>query len=253
MALNSVKVTDSERDFFVPFMVAGFDLYSIGSTKFRDGALVGIPVNYTYTASDEIPRTEITVKGHEQVNWGSEAGKLLQEGLIVSEPEQIFGMCREILELKSHKVLLNSLYPVGATLLYYSISSSINSKNQLFKRPMSLRVMMYSLVGFFTLGVYYFIKDFTQVALDNYVDETLADLGHNFLVAGVGFYDKLLKKNMAIQQLTNNNQFTALGNVNSYFRTKTVPLTDRKAYFQKRLKKFLEEKEKKEEFSESKN
>lgn len=228
-------------------MVAGFDLYSIGSTKFRDGALVGIPVNYTYTASDEIPRTEITVKGYEQVNWSSEAGQLLQDGLILTEPEQIFGMCREIIDLKSHKVLFNSMYPVAATLMYYSITSHLNSKNQLFQRPMSLRVMMYSLVGLFSAGIYFFVKDFTQVALDNHVDETLADLGKNFLIAGVGFYDKILKKNMAIQQLTNSNDFTALGNNNSYFRTKTVPLTDRKAYFQKRLKKFLEEEQKKEE------
>lgn len=247
MALNSLKVSDSERDFFQPFMVTGFDMYSIGSTKFRDGALVGIPVNYTYTASDEIPRTEITVRGYDQVNWSSEAGQLLQEGLVLSEPEQIFGMCREILELKSHKVLLNSLLPVGATLMYYSITSNLNQTNQLFKRPLSLRVMMYSLVGFFTLGMYYLIKDFIQVGLDNYVDETLANLGHNFLVAGFGFYDKILKKNRAIQLLTNSNDYTALGNVNSYFRTKTVPLTDRRAYFQKRMKEYLEEEQKKKE------
>jgi len=230
-------------------MVSGFDLYSIGSTKFRDGSLVGIPVNYTYTASDEIPRTEITVRGYDQVDWSSTAGKLLQEGLILSEPEQIFGMCREILELKSHKVLFNSLYPVGSILLYYSITSTVNTKNQLFKRPLSLRLVMYSIVGLFSIGMYFFVKDFTQVALDKYVDQTLADLGHNFLVSGLGFYDKILKKNMAIKHLTNTSELTAMGNANSYFRTKTIPLTDRKIYFQKRIKEFIAEQEKKKEIS----
>ena len=246
-ALNSLKITDSERDFFVPFIVSGFDLYSIGSTKFRDGCIVGIPVNYTYTASDEIPRTEITVRGYDQVDWSSNAGKLLQEGLVLSEPEQIFGMCREILELKSHKVLFNSLCPVGSILLYYSITSTINTRNQLFRGPLSLRLVMYSIVGLFSIGMYFFVKDFTQVALDKYVDETLANLGVNFLVAGLGFYDKILKKNMAIKSLTDTSELTAMGNINSYFRTKTIPLTDRKMYFQKRLKEFIAEEEKKKE------
>ncbi|KAL7046449.1 hypothetical protein ACKWTF_002576 [Chironomus riparius] len=248
-ALNSLKITDSERDFFVPFIVSGFDLYSIGSTKFRDGCLVGIPVNYSYTASDEIPRTEITVRGYDQVDWSSNAGKLLQEGLVLSEPEQIFGICREILELKSHKVLFNALYPVGSILLYYSITSTVNTRNHLFKGPLSLRLVMYSIVGLFSLGIYCFVKDFTQVALDKYVDETLANLGANFLVAGLGFYDKILKKNMAIKNLTNTSELTAMGNINSYFRTKTIPLTDRKMYFQKRLKEFIAEEEKKKEIA----
>lgn len=230
-------------------MVSGFDLYSIGSTKFRDGCLVGIPVNYTYTASDEIPRTEITVRGYDQVDWSSTAGKLLQEGLVLSEPEQIFGMCREILELRSHKVLFNSIFPVGSILLYYSITSTINTRNQLFRGPLSLRLVMYSIVGLFSIGMYFFVKDFTQVALDKYVDETLANLGHNFLIAGLGFYDKILKKNMAIKHLTDTSELTAMGNLNSYFRTKTIPLTDRKIYFQKRLKEFIVEEEKKTENS----
>lgn len=232
-----------ERDFFNPYMATGFDLYSIGSSKFRGGALIGIPVNYTYTSADEIPKGEITVRGYDQVQWNSQGGKLLQEGLVLTEPEQIFGICKEILELKSYSVMLNSFYPPGAIFFYYCLTSTLNSRLKLFKGPLSLRAILYILVGSFTYGLYCLIKDATQVHIDGNTDETLAGLGNNFINAGYGFYSKMLKRNMAIRELTGSNDFTALGNVNSYFRTESIPLTMRKAYFEKLYKQNLKESE----------
>lgn len=58
----------------------------------------------------------------------------------------------------------------------------------------------------------------------------------DFVRAGIRFYDKLLKKNMAIRQLTNDTSFTALGNESFLIRHKTLPLTFRKAYFEQKLK-----------------
>lgn len=241
MALNSLKIADAERNFFTPFMVSGFDLYSFGSTKLLNGGYVGIPINFSYTAADEIPRTEVTVRGNEQVKWSSEAGQLLQESLILTEPEQIFGMCKEILELQTNKVLFNSVYASGAIFFYYVFTHSTNVKQDLFKRPLSLRFVLYSLSGLFTLGIYFLLKDFTQVYIDQNIDEKLADLGINFLVAGSGFYDKILKKNMAIQRLTASSNYTALGNQNNYIRVTSVPLSERRFYFQDRLKKYIKE------------
>lgn len=243
-AADLVQLTPPERDYMEPFMVCGFDLYSIGSTHFRYGALVGIPVNFTFTAADEIPKGEITVKGYEHVNWSSEAGELLQEGLIFTEDEQVFGIAREMLELKSRKVELNSLFASGAIFMYYTITSSINQSQRLFARPLSLRLVLYTLAGLFTTGTYCFLKDATQVHIEGDIDEQMSHLGEQYIKAGISFYDKILKKNMAIQKLTGSNQFTATGNINHYFRTQAIPLNMRKFNFEFYLKHLNEQKEK---------
>jgi hypothetical protein len=82
----------------------------------------------------------------------------------------------------------------------------------------------------------------------------MASLGKPFIEAGIRFYEKLLKKNVAIRELTGDDgQFTAmgkvlrmltfqnyrntfLGNENFMIRTKTLPLTLRKTFFELKLK-----------------
>lgn len=240
-AAELVKLTAAEREVFEPFIVTGFDLYSIGSTKFRNGAFVGIPINYTYTAADEIPRTEITVKGYDQVDWSSKGGELLQEALILTENEQVFGIAREMMELRTNNVLINSILACSSILVYFSITNGLNQKQQLYGRPISLRVILYTLTGLFVTGSYCFAKDMLRVSTEEEIDETLASVGKEYAEAGVGFYDKILKKNMAIRHLTGSNQFTALGNINDYFRTVTTPLTYRKAFFESIVKKLNDE------------
>lgn len=237
IAAQLMELTEPEREIMEPFIVSGFDLYSIGSTNFRNGALVGIPINYTYTAPDEIPRTEVTVKGYEQVNWSSKGGELLQEGLILTEKEQIFGIAREMCELRTHNVSFNSFISSGSILLYYFITSTVNQSQKLFSRPRSLRVVLYAISTVFISGVYCFLTDLLKVSTEELIDETLAKQDREYVEAGVGFYDKILKKNMAIRHLTNSNQFTALGNINYYFRSPTIPLTMRKTFFENCLKK----------------
>lgn len=71
---------------------------------------------------------------------------------------------------------------------------------------------------------------------DKETDEKLAGLGKGFIEAGVRFYDKLLKKNMSCRELTGDeSQYTALGNENFIVRTKRIPLTSRKNYFEQKL------------------
>lgn len=82
------------------------------------------------------------------------------------------------------------------------------------------------------------------MSYDCKTDEFLAEYGRPFLEAGVRFYDKLLKKNMAVRELTGDyGMYTALGNDNFYFRRKRLPLVIRKQYFEQRLEE-LTQKEK---------
>lgn len=55
--------------------------------------------------------------------------------------------------------------------------------------------------------------------------------------AGVRFYDKLLKKNVACRELTgDHSEYTANGNENFMFRHKRQPLVHRKSFFEEKLK-----------------
>lgn len=164
LAVELLKVADFERRHIKPFVVTGFDLYHIGSTKFRFGGLLGMPVNFNYTAAADINRSSIIIRG-QPVDWNSQGGKLLEQSLVLSDDEQVFGIIREILQLQNNSVYLNSFYSASTVLSYYVATSTLNSKLRLFYRPLSLRVMMYGIIGFFIYGVYSFLTDFTQVRI----------------------------------------------------------------------------------------
>lgn len=57
-----------------------------------------------------------------------------------------------------------------------------------------------------------------------------------FIDAGIRFYDRILKKNIALRGLTGDNSiYTAKGNENYFLRQKSMPLTIRKSYFEMRM------------------
>lgn len=94
------------------------------------------------------------------------------------------------------------------------------------------------------MKVYLFIYNLLKVSYDESTDEELATFGKTFLEAGIRFYDKLLKKNIAVRELTgDDSEYTALGNENFILRQKRLPLVSRKSFLEEKLKE-LDEKEK---------
>lgn len=162
VAVDILKMSDFERKFVEPFMVCGFECYRIGSTQFKFGALVGIPINYSYTRKDEIDRMSMMVRGN-PIDWNSKGGLLLEESLVLEPDEQVFGMTRELIQLQSNEVYYNSFISTASVIGYYVLTSGINSQKRLFYRPLSLRVALYSLSSLFMFGIYSFLTDLTQV------------------------------------------------------------------------------------------
>lgn len=80
-----------------------------------------------------------------------------------------------------------------------------------------------------------FMKDFNQVSTDADIDKTLASMGPKFIAAGASYYDKHLKKNIALRDLIGDDTYTALGNENYLLRQKSMPLTARKSFFLEKL------------------
>lgn len=132
-AMDQLQVDSRERKFVKPFTVFGFDLFQAGTTKFRFGAALGIPVNYAYSSTDDIKRGDIRFRD-QQIDWNSESGKLLEQAIVLTEDEQVFGLSKAILQLQTHRVLLNSIFPSVSFLMVYTIGHYLNLRLNLFAR-----------------------------------------------------------------------------------------------------------------------
>lgn len=181
----------------------------------------------------------------------------MQDAIVLTEDEQLFGLCKSVLQLRTHRVLLNSLFPSFSLLSMYTIGTYLNLRMNLLAGPFSvsysniqtmrtcnkqqifvsfqLRLVMYTILGLFGVGSWSFMKDFNQVSYDTEIDKKLCSLGPQFVEAGASYYGKLLKKNMALRELIGDNTYTARGNVNYFIRQKSLPLTVHKSYFEEKL------------------
>lgn len=148
-ALDQLGVTPFERKFVKPFTVFGFDVFQAGTTKFRFGGALGIPVNYGYDSLEEIKRADIRFRD-KQINWSSPSGKLLEEAIVLNEDEQIFGLSKAVLQMQTHRVLLNSIFPSVSFLMVYTMGHYLNLRLDLFARHGSVSFQPLSLLKFFT-------------------------------------------------------------------------------------------------------
>lgn len=73
--------------------------------------------------------------GPNKIKWNSEYGKLLEEALILTKEEQIFGMSNGILELNTHKNFYDGVLPMGVVLAMYTAARYINHRENLYIRP----------------------------------------------------------------------------------------------------------------------
>lgn len=117
----------SENIFFQP----------LGSMKSRFGGHIGIPTNYVYDKIEDIERGDIRIRD-QLINWSSEDGKILQNSLVLSEIEQVFGMVRSILQVKTHKLLLTSLYAPVCLMSMYATGYYVNQKMRLYTKPLAV-------------------------------------------------------------------------------------------------------------------
>ncbi|XP_065369912.1 transmembrane protein 177 [Calliphora vicina] len=238
-AAKIIDIDISERYMLNPFSVFGFDLFSAGSTNSKFGAIIGIPFNYDIDNVADIQNCGVCYRG-EKVNWNTESGKLLEDALVLTNDEKLFGLCQILLQLQTHHVLMNSLFPSVSFLTVYSIGHYLNQSLDLLRRPLILRMCLYFILGLFGLGSWSFMKDYNQVTCDAEIDKKLSSISPKLTEAGIAFYEKQLKKNIALKEIGKDNSFTAKGNINYFLRQKSLPLTVRKSFFENKYKEYLD-------------
>ncbi|CAH2108293.1 unnamed protein product [Euphydryas editha] len=240
--LDLLKVSQVHRKLIEPFSVFGYDLFHAGSTSSKFGAIVGIPVNFTYKSLDDVEKQNVQVN-QKKVDLSSEIGKKLGEALILPDKVKEFAICREILMTQNNKVMFESVYPFMSIFLVYNLSQYLNRRLNLYAAPLNARVVLYSIVGLFGLGVYFLMKDVTEIHYETSVDMKLCELGPDFVESGVIFYEKLLQRNQALRELMGKEgekKYTKLGNENYGLRQPHVALIHRKQFFDLKLKESKE-------------
>lgn len=72
--------------------------------------------------------------------------------------------------------------------------------------------------------------------------------------AGISFYDKVLKRNIAIYELSDHKLYAQSGDEQIFGRMKSIPLTQRKQFFEDKLEEYeRSQKDMAKETSETKN
>ncbi|XP_047530334.1 transmembrane protein 177 [Vanessa atalanta] len=240
--LDILEISEVHRKLFQPFCVFGYDLFHAGSTSSRFGALVGIPINFTYKSLNDVEQQNIQVN-QKTLDLSSEIGKKLGESLILPDTVQEFAICREMLMTQNNKIMFESTYPFVCIFLVYNLSQYMNGRLNLYAAPLNVRVILYSIVGLFGLGSYFLMKDMTEIHYETEVDKKLCELGPNFIESGVIFYEKLLQRNQALRELMGKEgekKYTKLGNENYGVRQPHVALIHRKQFFDLKLKECKE-------------
>lgn len=180
-ALELLNIDELDRTRLKIFTVIGFDTFHAGTSYSVYGSLIGVPFNYAFENKSEIPRSEIVLNGSGSIDWSSDAGKMYEESLLLTENEQLFGICREILHTRTIELPLKCLYTVVFPISAYAMASTVNRKLMLFKRPVGMRMVLYTLVGLFWYGNYSLVTDFTHCKYEVSVDKQLSELGDDMV------------------------------------------------------------------------
>lgn len=236
--LDILKISDVQRKLIAPFSVFGYDMFHAGSINSRFGVAIGIPVNFNYKSLQDIEKDDIKVN-QKNVDWTSETGEKLADALILPEKVQEFAICREILMTHNNKIIFDSAYPFVTIFMIYNIAQSLNKKMDFYNRPIMLRVILYTILGVFGAGLYFLMKDMTEVHYETETDRKLCELGLEYIESGKMFYEKLLKRNQALRELMGREgeqKYSIYGNENFGIRQPRLALVHRKQFFEDKLK-----------------
>lgn len=158
--------------------------------------------------------------------------------LVLSEKAQLFAIAREIKFANSGKVLLDTFFSTSVFIFMYSLGAHLNQKLNFYSKPFIFRGCMYSGIMLFGMGIYTFLTDFTQNHYDMAIDKELCEKNVIFAEGGNEFYEKMLKRNMALRKLLGTfgeSKYSALGNENYLIRQKSLPINTRRDFCLSRL------------------
>lgn len=224
-----------EREKYQPFTITGFNVQHAGLGTSKFGAVIGIPINYTYVDKFSIDTSDFRLgRDQETFNIYHPAADDLLNSLVYSEKAKKFGIAREILMSQKEIPLYRSLEtPIIITT--FTVLTEIARHNlHLPRKPPILTVFLYGISGIVGYSVWFQIRDIMYTYSEKSVDKQLAQLGPTYVEGGKEFYEKQLKRNVSLRSLLGEqgrSEFNRDGDEIFFIRNKKVPLTHRKKFF----------------------
>lgn len=227
--LKECKFTEGDASVFQFFTVFGLEMFHVGSTKLRGGPFVGIPHTFCYGSIGEVEKDLLLVNGS-KFNYGSSVGQELLNSLILSERAQKYAIAREIHACTTQYVYLRGLIATASLFLTYCLAYFVNTRFNFLKLPRTPRIVMYGFTSSIGYMNYIMLKDGLAHYYDKAADEAACNMGKEYVLGGIEFYEKLLARNRALRDALGakgKTQYTMFGNEEVFLRTKTIPVTAR--------------------------
>ncbi|XP_051175788.1 transmembrane protein 177 isoform X2 [Leptopilina boulardi] len=231
---DDLKFDKTDRDDIKSFIVCRFKPFNAGMLDSRNGAIIGIPWHFTYDdlIDVKIPQIAIDKFPIDITRFETED---LAESLILSREAKKFAIARELLTIRDSYRSFDAFLAAVIILINYTVQYYIKEKFHLYKKSLSTRILLYIACGFISYIIYFGQKDFFSKKRERNIDAELAKLNNDYLNGGHEYYSKLLTSNILQRQLLDEygeKTYEKDGNVKYSFRIKSVPITERKEYFE---------------------
>lgn len=244
-AITDLNLPEHESRYLEPFTVFGFELFHAGTIRSKYGAIIGIPINFTYESVTAVDPSPIMVN-NEPVNWNRQDAKELLNALILSDDAKRYGLAREILMSKNNSPLITSAIASFMVSSTYALCQGINRNFKLFERPLPIRGFCYFVSCLFSFGIWATQIDIYNTYQEREADAYIAQLDERYTEGAIEFYTKNLSRNIAMRSLlgtAGEGSFTQTGNEKFLFRQPRLPLEKRKAFFEDNLAEIRRKKE----------
>ncbi|XP_011633818.1 transmembrane protein 177 [Pogonomyrmex barbatus] len=240
--MDDLKLPEDIRNTIKPFSVFGFDLFHAGTLNAKYGAILGIPVNFTKT--NEHIRENLQIR-EEYMDWTRPDAHNFLNASMLSENAQKFAIAREILRILAEEPYFDSFGLALTIATLWTLYNIVSYRFRLRERSAITRFTFYTVFVMSGALWWFGVKDYRSNRLDKENDEDLCNLGPEYIKGGQEFYEKLLIRNKALRSLlgtAGKRIFTAYGNEESFLRQKHIPITNRKDFFDSRLRSLEEAK-----------
>ncbi|KAH9370979.1 hypothetical protein HPB48_019094 [Haemaphysalis longicornis] len=229
--LQTVDLPQRKKDMVHFFPVPLLDPFFAGSTEASHGAILGLPVTFSYARKEDVQTRSLLLRGTREPAWETREGEALKKALVLSDRAQRFAIARDLYWASTYYVQIQTAALSFAVVNCYFMGRLINDRFRLLGRvPRSLRVGLYGVIVAINATVYLCFKDATSQFWDRKADEKAAALGRDYVEGGIEFYEKALQRNRALRELLGDEgrkYYTSKGNLNELIRSTHVPLTHR--------------------------
>ncbi|XP_053983703.1 transmembrane protein 177 [Hylaeus volcanicus] len=231
--MNDLKLNQKQREKLRIFNVYGYDVFHAGTMLGKRGGVVGIPINFEYESVDTINKNDIKLSD-KPIPWHQQEAKDFLESLVLSENAKKFALAREILKLRDNSIEMDTLRYLSHFLLLFFIYNTFHKGMKLSERKIA-RFMIASAACVGGIASFIGLYNSNQNARDIKVDTKLSILGPEYIEGGKEFYEKLLKRNIALRTLLGENGkklFTTNGNEIYFLWPNRLSIHNRKNFLE---------------------